>query len=161
MKAEPQKQHEWLQQLVGEWTYEGEAAMGPDRPPEPFGGTETVRSLGGLWFVAEGAGTMPGGDPARTIMTLGYDPEQGRYVGTWIGSMATHLWVYDHGELDTERNALTLEADGPMLGAEGKTTRYRDEIQFNGDDHRVLTAYMQEEDGSWRHLMTVSYRRKG
>ena len=25
MKTEPQKQHAWLQKLVGEWTYEGES----------------------------------------------------------------------------------------------------------------------------------------
>lgn len=24
MKVEPQKEHEWLHQLVGEWTYESE-----------------------------------------------------------------------------------------------------------------------------------------
>jgi len=46
MKTEPQKEHQWLQQLVGEWTYEGEASMGPDKPPEKFQGTESVRSIG-------------------------------------------------------------------------------------------------------------------
>lgn len=62
-KAEPQKEHRWLQKLVGEWTFEGEAPMGPDKPPEKFKGTERVRSLGDLWFVAEGQGEMPGGGP--------------------------------------------------------------------------------------------------
>ena len=33
MKAEPQKEHQWLQKLVGEWTSEGEADMGPGQPP--------------------------------------------------------------------------------------------------------------------------------
>ena len=27
MKAEPQKEHQWLEKLVGEWTFEGEATM--------------------------------------------------------------------------------------------------------------------------------------
>jgi hypothetical protein len=33
MQAEPQKEHQWLQKLVGEWTYETEAIMEPDQPP--------------------------------------------------------------------------------------------------------------------------------
>ena len=27
MHAEPQKEHQWLHKLVGEWTYESEAVM--------------------------------------------------------------------------------------------------------------------------------------
>ena len=33
MTAEPTKEHQWLQQLVGEWTAEMECVMGPDQPP--------------------------------------------------------------------------------------------------------------------------------
>jgi hypothetical protein len=104
MNVEPQKEHRWLQKLVGEWTYESEGVMEPGKPPETCGGTETVRSLGGPWIVAEGQGQMPGGGPAMMIMTLGYDPER-RFWGTWMGSMMTHLWVYDGA----------LEADGPSM----------------------------------------------
>ena len=42
MQAETQKQHRWLQQLVGEWTYESDCNMGPDQPKVKFKGTETV-----------------------------------------------------------------------------------------------------------------------
>lgn len=33
MKIEPQKEHQWLQKLVGEWTCETEAACEPGKPP--------------------------------------------------------------------------------------------------------------------------------
>jgi Protein of unknown function (DUF1579) len=33
MFAEPQAEHQWLQQLAGDWTTEAECAMGPDQPP--------------------------------------------------------------------------------------------------------------------------------
>ena len=95
MKIEPQREHEWLHKLVGEWTSEMEATMEPGKPPEKCTGTERVRSLGGLWIVGEGQGEMPGGGLATMILTLGYDPARKRYVGTWIGSMMSHLWVYD------------------------------------------------------------------
>jgi hypothetical protein len=103
MQVEPQKEHHWLQQLVGEWTSEAEAIMGPDKPPEKFTGTESVRSIGGLWVMCEGRGEMPGGGIATTIMTLGYDPVRKRYVGTFMGSMMTHLWVYEGGLDSTGR----------------------------------------------------------
>lgn len=60
MKTEPQKEHQWLQQLVGEWTYESECSMEPGKPPEKCTGSESVRSLGGLWVLCEGRGEMPG-----------------------------------------------------------------------------------------------------
>jgi hypothetical protein len=46
MEAKPQKEHEWLHKLVGEWSFEGECGMGPDQPPMKSTGTETVRSAG-------------------------------------------------------------------------------------------------------------------
>jgi len=159
MMAEPQKEHEWLQKLVGEWTYESEATMEPDKPPKRFSGTENVRSLGGLWILAEGQGEMPGGGTATTMMTLGYDPQKKRFVGTWVGSMMTYLWVYD-GELDAAERVLTLNAEGPSMATEGKIQKYRDVIEFKNDNHRVLTSHMLGDDGEWHGFMTANYRRK-
>jgi len=158
MQAGPQKEHQWLEKLVGEWTYETEASMGPDKPPEKFKGTESVRSVGGLWMICEGRGEMPGGGTATTIMTLGYDPAKKRYLGTFLGSMMTHLWVYD-GELDLAGNKLTLDAEGPSFTEGGKTAKYRDAIEFKSDDHRVLTSHVLGDDGQWHGFMTAHYRR--
>jgi hypothetical protein len=157
MKAEPQKEHQWLQKLIGEWSSEAEA-MEPGKPPTKFKGTERVRSLGGLWIVAEGEGEMPGGGLATTMMTLGYDPQTKRYVGTWIGSMMTHLWVYAGG-LDATERVLTLEVEGPDMAGAGKMAKYRDVIEFKMPDHRVLTSYMLGDDGTWHQFMTAHYRR--
>lgn len=159
MQAEPQKEHQWLQKLVGEWTCETEAKMGADRPPEKATGTESVRSLGGLWILAEGQGEMPGGGAATTMMTLGYDPQKQRYIGTWVGSMMSYLWLYD-GELDEAKNVLMLNSDGPSMTAEGKMGKYRDVIQFISDDHRVMTSHFLSDDGQWHQFMTVNYQRK-
>jgi hypothetical protein len=159
MQVEPQKEHHWLQQLVGEWTSEAEAIMGPDKPPEKFTGTESVRSIGGLWVMCEGRGEMPGGGIATTIMTLGYDPVRKRYVGTFMGSMMTHLWVYEGG-LDSTGKVLTLDTEGPNVAAEGKMTKYKDVIELRSDDHRVLTSHMLGDDGKWYGFMTAHYRRR-
>jgi hypothetical protein len=154
----PSKEHQWLQKLVGEWAYESEAVMGPDKPPETNTGTETVRSLGGLWTLGEGTIKMSDGSQDTTLMTLGYDPEKKRFVGTFIVSMMTHLWIYE-GELDQSEKVLTLDTEGPDFSIPGKTAKYKDVIEFKSDDHRVLSSHFQDECGNWHNFMTAHYKR--
>jgi hypothetical protein len=156
MKAEPQKEHRWLEKLVGEWTYEGEALMGPGQPPVKSRGTQTGRSIGGLWILSEGKSEMPGGWPATMIITLGYDPARKRFVGTFIGSMMTNLWVYE-GSL--EGNVLTLDAEGPSFADPTKPAKYQDIIEVASDDHHILYSQVLGENGQWTRFMTVHYRR--
>ena len=160
MNAEPQKEHRWLQKLVGEWTSEMVAPGENGKPPTKHRGSETVRSLGGLWVVADGKGEMPGGGTATMVLTLGYDPQKNRYVGTWVGSMMTHMWVYE-GTVDPAGKALTLTTEGPNFADGGKTmTKVREVIEFKNDDHRVFTSYMQGADGKWNQVMQAHYHRK-
>lgn len=156
MKVERRTEHDWLQRLVGEW------ATGPDEgaageTPHPAW-TESVRSLHGVWVVGEGRGEMPGGGAATTLTTLGYDPARGRFVGTWIGSMMTHLWIYE-GSLDESGNVLTLDTEGPDFTSDGGIVRVQDIIAFEDDDTRTLTARVQDGDGGWKQVMTARYRR--
>lgn len=157
-KPEPQKEHQWLKKLLGEWTFEGEATMGPDAPPEKFRGTERVWSIGDLWFLSEGTGEMPGGGSSTSLATLGYDPQKKRFVGTFIGSMMTNLWVYN-GSLDASEKVLTLDTEGPGMTGDGKIAKYQDVIEIKSDDQRTLTSRVQGEDGQWTQIMTMTYRR--
>lgn len=158
MKSEPQKEHQWLERFVGEWRSESEAIMEPGKPPVKQTGTESVRSLGGVWVVCEGQCEMPDGGIGTTIMTLGYDPVKKRYVGTFIGSMMTHLWLYE-GELDPAGKVLTLDTEGPSFTTENKMAKYKDVIEFKSDDHRVLTSKFLDDEGKWHEFMTANYRR--
>ena len=111
MKAEPTPQHEWLKQLVGEWSYRSECPAGPDGEALTAEGKEHVRMLGDLWMVGESTGLMPGGGSMTAVMTVGYDPEKERFVGTWVGSPMTAMFVYE-GTLDEgARGDVVLRAD--------------------------------------------------
>ena len=158
MHAEPQAEHKWLDQLVGEWESEMECGAGPGQPPEKHVGTETVRSLN-VWVQCEGEMPAPDGRPGRTVMTLGYDPAKGKFVGTFIGTMMTNLWVYE-GELDASGKVLTLDAEGPSFTDPGKAAKYKDTIEFVTPDHRTLSSRYLGDDGQWHHFMTAHYRRK-
>lgn len=159
MQAEPQKEHAWFKQLVGKWTMESEALMGPDQPPMKSKGVETVSMLGDFWMVADGEAEMPGGDKGKMTMTLGYDPRKKRYVGTWVGSMMDLLFVYD-GKLDATKKVLTLSTDGPSFTNPKKMAKYQDIITIKSKDHRTLISRVQGEDGKWTQFMTAHYRRK-
>lgn len=158
MLAQPQQEHRWLEKLLGEWAVESEAVMEPGKPPMKWRGTETVRSLGGLWILCEGRGEMPGGGVGLTLMTLGYDPAKKRFVGTFVGSMMTHMWLYD-GQLDAAGKVLTLDAEGPSFTDPAKMANYQDIIEFKNDDHRILSSRFQSDDGAWQAFMTANYRR--
>ncbi len=157
MFATPQKEHEWLQQFVGSWTFESQCMGEPGKPADTFKGTEQVKSIGGLWIVGEGKGEMPGGGEGHMRLTLGFDPKRNRYIGTWIGSMMTHLWIYE-GELDPSGRILTLNAEGPSFTGQGMA-RYQDIYEIKSSDHRVLTSRSQGADGQWTQFMTAHYRR--
>ncbi len=159
MDARPQKEHQWLQQLVGEWTTEMEATMEPGKPPVKSVGTESVRSLGGLWILAEGQGEMPDCGTATMLTTLGYDPQKGRFVGSFVASMMTQMWLYE-GALDASEKVLTLDTEGPHMAGDGRMAKYQDIHEIISSDHRTLTSQMLGDDGQWHHFMTAHYRRK-
>ncbi len=158
LMAKPQEEHEWLQQFVGDWTFESACVGEPGKPAEKFKGSESVKSLGGLWIVGDGKGEMPDGGTGHMQLTLGYDPGRRRYVGTWVGSMMTHLWIYD-GALDESGRILTLSAEGPSFSGGGMMSKYQDIHAIIDEGHRTLTSRVQGEDGQWTQFMEAHYHR--
>src|SRR5688572_20705555 len=145
MQPEPTKEHRWLQRLVGEWTSEMQASMSPDKPPETHRGTDSVRSLGGLWVMCEGKGDCEGAT-MTSIMTLGYDPARQKFMGTFIASVMTHMWVYE-GTLNGD--VLTLDTEGPRFDGGSGMAKYQDVIELPDDNTRVLWSQSKGEDGKW------------
>jgi hypothetical protein len=153
----PEKEHQWLGQLVGEWDTEGEVVIAPDQAPLKCKGTEVVRSLGGFWVISESETTMME-MPMKGVMTIGYDPEKEKYTGTWIDSMSSHLWKYE-GSVDEAGKTLTLLTEGPNPMAPDQTAKYREVIEVKDQDHKVFTSSI-EMDGQWHTFMTIHYHRK-
>ncbi|MCO6454064.1 MAG: DUF1579 domain-containing protein [Pirellulaceae bacterium] len=156
---EPQAEHLWLHQLVGQWSIESEFIMGPGQPPMNTTGREIVRPLGKLWTIGEGAGNTPDSGSCDSMMTLGYDPQAKRFVGTFVASAMTHLWPY-LGSLDASGKILTLDSEGPSFAGDGTMAKYQDIIEFVTHDYRTLTSRFQNADGSWHQFMTAHYRRE-
>ncbi|POO56384.1 DUF1579 domain-containing protein [Agrobacterium rosae] len=158
--AKPQKEHAFLERLVGEWVmisstgYEG---YDPGDAEQRF--TESIKSVGGLWIVSDGRGKMPDGTPMAAIITLGFDPAKGHYVGSWIGSMMTTLWVYK-GWLEPDGKTLVLEAQGPKFDGSGEIATYHDVLTLHDDNSRTFSGSVLQPDGSFKQFMSSEFRRK-
>lgn len=156
--SQPEKEHEWLQQLAGEWDTHGKAETPPGQPPFECFGTETIRGIGGLWIVAEGEAHAMG-MTVTSQLTLGYDPVQKKFIGTWIDSMINHMWRYE-GTLDETGTRLTLLTEGPNVMVPGATAKYKEILELKSKDEKRFTSYMQAEGGEWVKLMTATAKRK-
>jgi uncharacterized protein DUF1579 len=154
----PGPEHDWLQAFVGEWATAMECGMEPGKPPMNSQGTERVRSIGGLWIVAEGKSAVVD-KPMTSILTLGYDLEKKKYVGTWIDSCMTYLWQYE-GSVDLAAKTLTLETEGPCPQSPETVAKFKEVMELKSKDHRVFTSSMQGQDGKWVTFATINYRRK-
>jgi hypothetical protein len=153
----PLEQHEWLQRLVGEWTVSLDTVTEPGGDSTSPETRESIRSIGGLWIVAEGTADYDG-KPFTSLLTLGYDPAKKAFVGTWIDTLQTTMWSYV-GHLDESKRVLTLEAEGPSFGDPDKTAKYRDQIELVGTDRKTMSSSMLGEDGNWMTYMTAEGRR--
>ena len=158
MGTKPVKEHEWLQQFVGNWSIETVMNMGPDQPEMRSHGTESVKSLGGLWAFGQGKGEMPGGASMEICWTLGYDVSFKEYRGCWFASMSSHLWKQT-GTLSDNGKTMTLDCVGPSMTKDGETANYRDVIELIDDNHRTLTSYGEGESGEWHSYMKATYTR--
>lgn len=151
-------QHQWLRKYLGTWAYASMCPTEPGGEPQKFEGRETVRMIGDFWVVGEAVGAMPDGSEARMITTVGYDPAKERFVGSWIGSMMHHMWIYE-GWLEGD-DTLVLESTGPAWGEPTpRMTKFRDTTTFRGADLRIMRGTMLQSDGSWTQMMEMEFRR--
>lgn len=148
----PREDHAFLNRMIGRWQVSAaDMSDGSDW-------VETVRSLHGIWFLAEGHGRMPTGQEATTLLTLGHNGQTGKYTGSWIGSMMEYLWTYE-GELSADGQTLNLYAKGPSFADSNVMQDYREQIIFTDDDNRIFISSSLQPDGSWSEFMRAQYRR--
>lgn len=133
----------WLEKLVGEWMYEAEARSGANGAIKAVG-AESVRPIGDLLVMAEGDGELQsetrGNGALATIMTLAYDPRRRRFAGTWTGPQPAEPFVLD-GALAPGGEVLTLRAGTSTGAASPVTEGFRTELEFEDEDHLVITAW--------------------
>ena len=154
----PQQEHQWLEQLAGEWNAVMECSMGPDQPPMKAEAIQSSKMIGGRWLAATGQGDMMG-TPMTSVLTLGFDPAKKKYVGTFISSCGNELWTYE-GELSDDGKKLVLDTEGPNMMTPGTSSKYQETIEVKDKDHYLFTSSIEGPDGKMVQFMTAEYTRK-
>ncbi|AGY60685.1 DUF1579 domain-containing protein [Gloeobacter kilaueensis] len=147
----------WLQNLVGEWSYQFHTADDSDHSGVAANGTESVRALSDHFIILDNTGQSSDGSQTRAATLIGYEPNTGRFAGAVAGSALDRLFVYD-GDLSPDGRALLLETEGPAMSEGRETDRYRDVFQIIDDDHRFTAAEVLQ-DGEWKEFMRSDFVR--
>jgi hypothetical protein len=150
-----------LAQSEGEWDADLTVNFpGPDGKPAPAKskGVETNRMLGGKWLISDFKGEFFN-TPFEGHGQNGYDSKKGKYVATWIDSVASHI-DFMEGTYDEKTKTLTLNADTEEP-ASGKPMKMRLETQFKDENTRLFTEYLQVEgQKEFTKFLEVTYTRR-
>ena len=154
----PAKEHAALAKFAGEWEVKSECKMPGMEEPVVCTGSEIAKIVGGFWLVTHGDGDMMG-MKMQSILTLGYNPEKKKYVGTFLSSCDSTLWKYE-GEMDASGKKLTLHTEGPLMTDPTKAGKYKEVLELVDKDHKTFTSYLIDENGKETKFVTMEYRRK-
>lgn len=156
---EPTVEHKFLLQLVGDWDFETECVMGDGQPVSKSIGKQTTRALGSFWTLGEMESPGPDGKPMHSLITLGFTPEQGKYVGSFVSSCMTYHWLYE-GSLDANRRVLTLNAEGPSFNGDGSMAKYQDIIEVVDVNSYLFSSRYLDSSGKWVKFMFGKHTRR-
>lgn len=134
-------------------------AAGPDKPPQEFKGTETVRAAAdGLFLITEFEADFVGGKKFRGHGITGYDPRKRKIVGTWADNMNASIGTLT-GDYDPKTKTVTyvFEIADPGTGQMRKD-KHVDEHKAEG--HKVYTIYDATAGASQRKLMEIETKRR-
>lgn len=153
-KPEPMKEHHWLKQLLGEWTYEMEGEARSEGEAEMMTGTEMCYPIGELWVQIEQNAVSSDAGISKSLITLGFDPAKQKFVGTFISSDIDFMWHYE-GTLDESGTRLTLDTEGPTFEDPSKRQPYQDIIEIVSPTQRNLISRSKGPDGQWQEFMKM------
>jgi hypothetical protein len=151
-------EHKLLHKDVGTW--DATMKIWPQEGAEPIEskGTEKNELLqGGMWLVSRFSGDIFG-MPFSGIGTVGYDPIDKKYVGTWVDSISPHLTVLK-GEYDAATKTMTSIAEGRDFQT-GQVTQSKHITRFIDENTRTFEIHAKEEGGNERKVMEIQYKRR-
>ena len=153
----PGPEHEFLAKDVGTWDATVEMYSSPGAAPTVSKGTETVSMIGPFWQVGRFEAQLMG-EAFHGLGTIGYDPTEKKFVGTWIDSMTPGLSLVE-GSYDAA--AKTFSATMEMRDMNDKRVKVRETTEWKADGTRVFTMYgPKDADGKEPVNMRITYKRR-
>jgi hypothetical protein len=155
--ANPNENHELLEQMEGDWVIEWEHYYSPDA--EPFTGTGESKNemvLGGRFLQLSG-NTIFNGEEKKLIQFIGYDNRLGYNFLIGMDEFGTYA-IFCEGEYNREMNQWTfVGVDLDPTGTEDFP--YRIELTVKGRNEFTMDTYIGNEDEEVK-AMSVKYKKK-
>lgn len=153
---QPTAEHKRLEEHCGVWNVACTFYMDPSQPPMEAQGVETIEMFGQFWTTSVFEADMFGA-PFRGKATLGYDPQAGEYVSTWIDTMSPNFFCF-RGNFDESGKVLAMTGEGYDCMSQQMTT-YRTTEEHKDSGERVFEMFMKAPDGSEVKMFTHVYTR--
>jgi len=154
----PGKQHEALKYFEGTWDATAKFMTEPGKPMAESKGSEKAELiLGGFWLSFEYKGEMMGMSFTGRG-TMGYDQQKQKYVGTWIDSMKSGLFLSE-GKADEQFKVFTMMAQG-YCDSEGKAITMKQVYEIKDQDTYTLSFLTPNPDGKEMTTGTIEYKRR-
>jgi hypothetical protein len=153
----PGPEHAILKMDEGTWDAVVEFVMAPGQPAQTSKGVETnVMSCGGMCLISDFKGEAMG-SPFSGHGVMTWDAAKKKYVGSWTDSMSSGLAL-----MESTYDPATKKGSGWMEGPDmtGKVMKTRNEVEWKGDNSRVMTAWAPGPDGKEMQVMKITYTRR-
>lgn len=157
--------HEKLKMFEGKWKCVSKWYMAPGAPPHTSNAkAEYTLVYDGryLHHEYEGKFEMPGPDGKMMSQkfqgtgTMGYDGMRKEFVSTWYDSMSTGIFM-EHGQWnDTTKQ---FEFHGEMPAPDGKTSKTKSTLKFDGKDSFVMEMRREIAPGQFFKEMEIVFSR--
>lgn len=155
--GEPTPAHAWLEHFIGEWDVTNYLYMEPGGEPQQSKASATCAwKIPGKWVEESFEGSMMG-MPFSGFGMTGFDNVKKQYVGTWMDTMGSGLYV-SYGSVSPDMKVLTMfgKMDEPMTGEMGKTIMHQ--VTIHSEDHHTFEMY-EVVYGEPFVVMKMDYRR--
>ena len=148
------EEHKMLKMDEGVWDAKITLWSGPDTEPIRSNAKETNTMIGALWSIGKLEGNIAGMDYVGHA-TLGYDPMQKKYVGTWIDSL-TPVITHMSGTYDPKTKTLILYYT--TYGQDGQEEKRKNVMVYKDEKTRDFIMYLKKGE-EWTQAMEILYKR--
>jgi hypothetical protein len=151
-------EHKFLHKDVGTWDAVMKIFPQEGAAPVESKGSEKNELLpGGMWLISQFKGEVFG-VPFTGVGTIGYDPIEKKYVGTWVDSISPHLTVMK-GEYDAAKKTMTSIAEVRDFRT-GEVTQSKHITRYIDDNTRTFEIHSKEGGDKERKVMEIQYKRR-
>ena len=151
---QPTAEHQKLKEHAGNWKVACKFYMEPGKPPMETSAKETVEMVGEFWTVSKFESEMMGA-PFLGRATLGFEPQSGKFVSTWIDSMSPTLC-----NLSGKQKGDTIVLEGEFLSMmTNSVLKHRTTEKRISKDERIFEMFCTMPDSTEIKMMTNHYKR--